>query len=417
MTAPELFGYLLLGVSVQAALVGLVAVGRHMRSYRRLKKRLSGYDGSEITPEVRAEIKSQKKVLAHGASWEGFRPLKVSRKVFENIDRSVCSFYLEPVDGDPLPKFLPGQFLTFHLDVADPQRPGAHKTLTRCYSLSDGPGKPYFRVSIKREGLGSSHFHDHVREGDVLAVKAPSGHFFLEPGDEPIVLVGGGIGITPMLSMLEASLSGGSTREIWLFYGVRHGGEQVMRERLEALAAAHPNFKLHICYSRPSPQDALGRDFRHEGRVDVTLLRLTLDFKPYEFYICGPGPLMETLVPALDTWGVPDAHIHYEAFGPATVTRTARQQAEQVEEEGFSVTFSGSGKTVAWGGGAANLLEFAERQGVRMESGCRAGGCGACQVELAAGQVIYNASPDFDPEPGSCLPCVCRPASDVTLGA
>jgi uncharacterized protein len=333
------------------------------------------------------------------------------------------------------PDFKPGQFLTFRLDVADPAA-GGRKQIVRCYSLSDRPGLDHYRVSVKRvspPGLSSGYLHDIAREGDVLAVRAPGGHFFLEPGSGPVVLVAGGIGITPMLSMLNAAVANGRAgesphasyddaplpgrgRDIWLFYGVRNSAEHVMKEHLEALAAKHPNFRLHVCYSRPLPRDTKGADYHSEGHVDIALLRLTLPLGPYQFYVCGPRPMMESLVPALRAWGVAERNIHTEAFGPASLARPAPAEAGPARAP-IRVTFSKSGKSLAWDESAECLLDFAEKNGVEVVSGCRAGSCGTCQTTIEEGEVAYLRAPDFDPDPGCCLLCVSRPARDLTLAA
>jgi ferredoxin-NADP reductase len=253
----------------------------------------------------------------------------------------------------------------------------------------------------------------------LLQVRTPAGHFYLEPGDAPVVLVGGGIGITPMLSMLHCSLAQQPEREIWLFYGVRHGREVIMRAQIEALAAAHRNFHLHFCFSDPLPEEVAGHDFQHRGRIDLGLLRLHLPLKPYHFYICGPTPMMESLVGALDDWGVPAARIHYEAFGPASVKRrTVDAEATPAEGAGeIMVSFARSGQQLMWNPEAGSLLEFAEAHGVAVESGCRAGSCGSCQTTIRAGEVAYRHAPDFDPEPGCCLLCVSTPKTNLVLEA
>jgi ferredoxin len=174
-----------------------------------------------------------------------------------------------------------------------------------------------------------------------------------------------------------------------------------------------------VCFSDPQAEDVAGRDYQHHGRVDVNLLRMQLPIKPYHFYICGPSPMMESLVPALEDWGVRDSLIHFEAFGPASIKRrnivaTAPCDARTGD---LVVTFAQSGKKLAWPTASSNLLEFAEASGVSVNSGCRAGGCGSCQTTILSGEVSYHQPPDFDPEPGTCLLCVCTPKTSLTLEA
>lgn len=431
MTTLQLFLYILLAVFAQLTLAALLAIYRHLRSYKNLQQRMAGLETdppaeaplTDMLPQVTVGKVSVGKV----GPWRGLREFKVERRVYEDADRNICSFYLKPTDAAPLPGFKPGQFLTFTLDVVDPVS-FEEKSITRCYSLSDGPGHPYYRVSIKRApsppgkpdlppGVSSNHFHDNVHEGDLLQVRAPSGHFFLPPGNSPVVLVGGGIGITPMLSMLNATLNGGSSREIWLFYGVRNSADHGMKAHFEDLALKFENFRLHVCYGAPLGTDKAGIDYQHEGFVDLALLRQQLKFQIYDFYICGPRPMMEALVPALEDWGVPDQHIHYEAFGPASITRSSRKPKVDAGEAPVTVTFSKSGKTLTWDGSADTLLDFAEQNGIAIDSGCRAGGCGTCQTKIEGGEVANIKAPDFDAEPGTCLMCVARPTHDLTLEA
>jgi hypothetical protein len=367
---------------------------------------------------------------AHAAAWLGTRDFKVTSRTFEDAALSQCSFRLQPVDGQDLPIFRPGQFLTFVLRIPGNAPAGESRSVTRCYSLSDAPDRDHYRVSIKRvpppadrpdlaPGLSSNYFHDVVKVGDVLQVKAPSGHFCIDPDPAiPTVLVAGGIGITPMMSMLEWCLYKQPERHIHLYYGLRHGGEHAFKERLEQLAHANAHFKLHIAYSRPSPEDLQGRDFQHAGHVDLDLLQRTLPLGRHRFYICGPAAMMETLVPALVEWGVPQTDVHFEAFGPASVHRaTAAGAAPLAAAIPFEVRFNGSGRTLSWQGLDPNLLDFAERHGVVVESGCRSGGCGSCETRLVRGTVTYAHRPDHDVAPGHCLLCVGRPVSDLVLEA
>jgi ferredoxin-NADP reductase len=304
---------------------------------------------------------------------------------------------------------------------------GESRNVVRCYSLSDAPRTDSYRVSIKRvpapprhpdvpPGVSSSFFHDHVREGDRLMVKAPSGHFHLT-GDQqlPIVLIGGGIGITPMLSILNAVLERGTGQAVWLFYGVRNGSEHIMKEHLQHLAERHTNFHLHVCYSAPGKDDLEGADYQHHGRIDLPLLRNTLKLAHYQFYVCGPKPMMESLVPALKDWGVDSADIHYESFGPASLEKHERPVLTTGAEGPFNITFSRSGKSLSWDPSADSLLAFAEANAIDVDSGCRAGSCGSCQTALTSGEVEYGQQPDADIEPGHCLLCIATPRGDLVL--
>lgn len=414
MTSLSLSLWIALGVAFQLAIFLGIGFWHHWKDYQSLRGRLPGFEQQED----RATKESAT------TPWPGFRTFRVNRKVFEDAAQLICSFYLVPEDQKPLPPFIPGQFLTFRLDISDAN--GHPGQVVRCYSLSDAPSPDGYRVSIKRArapankalspGLASSHFHDHIAEGDLVQVRAPAGHFHIDQSDAPVVLIGSGIGITPMLSMLNWSLAQQKEREIWLFYGVRHGRELIMRQHLEMLAAQHPNFHLHVCFSNTQADELVGRDFQHWGHIDLALLRMQLPIKPYHFYICGPSAMMESLVPALEDWGIPDARIHFETFGPASIKRNlAAASPSQEDATGIVVNFSQSGKQLPWSHSTGSLLELAEAHDVSVNSGCRAGSCGSCQTRIKSGEVSYRQPPDFDPEPGACLLCVCTPKTSLTL--
>jgi ferredoxin-NADP reductase len=135
----------------------------------------------------------------------------------------------------------------------------------------------------------------------------------------PAVLIAGGIGITPMMSMLRWCTLTQPARTVHLYYGVRHSADHSFKQVLEQLAAQHPAFHLHVVSSQPGSDDQRGRDFQHAGRVDLELLRKTLPRGRHQFYVCGPPAMTEALVPALGQWGVPQQDVHFEAFGPASV--------------------------------------------------------------------------------------------------
>lgn len=425
MTTGTLALTILAAILAQVAVMALIGFYRRRRLYRDLDGRGSRSPAPSMPT---AEDRGSTVPSSAGGTWAGFREFSVHRREFEDRGRSVCSFYLAPTDGQPLPSFRPGQFLTFRLVIEDATM-AESKTVVRCYSLSDAPRPDHYRVSIKRvpaplnhpdvpPGVSSGFFHDHVQEGDRLMVKAPSGHFHLiEDEPLPIVLVGGGIGITPMLSILNSVLEHGIGRQVWLFYGVRNGSEHVLKGHLETLADRHANFHLHVCYSAPGDDDVAGADYQHHGRVDLSLLRNTLKLARYQFYICGPKPMMESLVPALEEWGVDTADIHYESFGPATLVKHEKPEQTPGVAPTVNITFSRSGKRLTWDPTADSLLEFAETNAIDVDSGCRAGSCGSCQTVVTAGEVEYSQQPDADIEPGHCLLCIATPRCDLVLEA
>jgi len=426
MTTGSLALIIVVAILAQVVIVALVGLYRRKRQFRDQEPR-AGQPQPAAVARPDAPTISVRPSAADRA-WNGFKEFVVQRRVIEDGMASVCSFYLVPADDKPLPSFRPGQYLTFKLPIGDPGT-GQTKTVVRCYSLSDSARPDYYRVSIKRvppppdkpgvpPGLSSNYFHDHVKEGSRLLVKAPSGHFHLmEPESLPIVLVGGGIGITPMLSIINTVLASGSLRQVWLYYGVRNSTEHVMKEHLRALAAAHPNFHLHVCYSKPGAADVEGVDYEHRGHVDLPLLRSTLRLARHQFYVCGPKPMMETLLPALQEWGVDSSDIFYESFGPATLVQHEKSAPEAVTAQPITVTFSKSGKRIPWDASADSLLELAESNGVEVQSGCRAGSCGNCQTRVDTGEVEYNQQADADVEPGHCLLCITIPKGDLTLAA
>ena len=308
------------------------------------------------------------------------------------------------------------------------------RTVTRCDSLSDRPESSHYRITVKRvappaqrpelpSGASSSYLHDRVQVGDVLRIKAPAGRFFIDANsDLPVVMVAGGIGVTPMMSMLRWCLAEQSRRTVHLYYGVRRGSEQVFKQTLESLAATHPNFHLNVVQSDPAPDDVPGHDGQHVGRIDVDLLRRTLPHGRHQFYVCGPPAMMASVVPALGEWGVGAQDIHFESFGPASVpSLRAGSPLDAPPDVGavatVDVQFRRSGRTLTWSGQDGNLLDFAERRGIAVESGCRSGSCGSCEVRLVSGRVRYASPPDHEVASGCCLMGVGVPDSALVIEA
>ncbi len=411
MTSLQLSLWIFFVVAIQLAALLCYQLYRHWLGYRQLQRQLGRWQGEQERPGLPAAA----------PAWAGERELVVTAREQEDAAGTICSFYLQAENGAALPPFLPGQYLTFKLFAGGTEAPA----IVRCYSLSMAPASDSYRISVKRQdapvdqptvppGLSSHYLHQQIRPGDRLLVRAPAGHFYL-PADleAPLVLVAGGIGITPLLSMVEVSLRQRPERELWLFYGVRNGAACAFGERLQALAQQYTHFHLRRCFSRPQAGEQLGRDYEVAGHADIELLRQSLPLQPFHYFVCGSAAMMESLVPALRDWQVPESHIHYESFGPASVAAVPKQALSAP----LTVSFAESGQQLSWDGQQASLLALAEQHGIEIDYGCRAGSCGCCQTKLTAGEVEYQQAPDFDPDPGCCLLCIASPKTDITLSA
>lgn len=406
------------GLVLQVGL--LVGGGARRLLFDRKRSRL---EQERLEWEIKAARMKIQTVETEKTAWNGIRKFTVAQKVKEAED--TFSFYLEPHDRKPLPQFKPGQYLTFALSV-----PGQAKQVVRCYSLSDIGRTKHYRVTIKRclpppktehpPGIGSSFFCDAVKVGDIVDAKAPNGHFFLDMEKQrPVVLISGGIGVTPMVTMANALTEAGDPREIWFFFGARSSADHMFKPYMAEITAKNKNLHLHVCYSKPLPTDVLGRDYQHEGRVTVELFKRLLPSNNYDYFLCGPGPFMESITSDLTAWGVPDAWVHFEAFGPASVKKKTPAKAEAVQGAAaadFEITFSKSGKKAKWDGSHDSVLALAEENGVKIDAGCRAGGCGSCLIAVKSGEVEYaGARPDV--EAGSCLSCICKPKGALVIDA
>jgi uncharacterized protein len=349
-------------------------------------------------------------------AWAGERPFRVAAVVDEAVGYK--SFYLVPTDGQSLPRFEPGQYLTFSLPL-DPQR----KPIVRCYSLSDRSREDYYRVTIKlaqapqgqtlSTGQGSGYFHSKVKVGMTLGVQAPQGAFFLDPSDQvPVVLVSGGVGITPILSMASSIAHEHVPRTVYLFAGFRNSSEHPCREQLAALVK-EKEYHCDISYSQPLATDRMGYDYSHLGHVTILRLRQLLPSNNFRFYVCGPPAMMEDLVPALFKWGVPESHVHFEAFGPASVHGLQKK----VPTAPCHVEFAKSKAELAWKGEFHSLLDLAESEGMTLNSGCRAGNCGACALKIASGKIIHTKTPGVPLSVDECLTCIGVPEGDIVLEA
>ena len=256
--------------------------------------------------------------LPHGvrlrwdADAESVRELRLVEKAPESAD--VTSFVFEARDNGPLAAFEPGQHLPIEVRI-----PGMAEPVRRTYSLSSAPGDPRYRISVKREpkGLVSRHLHDALETGAIIESRKPAGDFMMTCSLCPLVLISGGVGVTPMMSILHAVAGEGGDRPVWFVHGVRDGAHHPLAREVREVAAQHANIKAHIAYSRPKAEDQVGVDFESEGRVDGALLKRLVSEPDAHYFLCGPTGFMSDIQDALEQQGVLSEHIHSETFGPA----------------------------------------------------------------------------------------------------
>ena len=359
----------------------------------------------------------------------GFRPLKVIAKVRES--RTITSFHLQPAEPGGWRHFEPGQFLVFRFP-ADNER--GH--VLRTYSVSCAPGHPgRYRISVKREaapragvpdGFSSCLLHDTVEVGDVLLADGPRGDFVLDRASaRPVLLLCGGVGLTPLVAMLHA-LAEQSDRRVVFIHACDNGEVHALGDEVRALAASRSGIEAHFVYRFPTDADRVGAR-HHEGLVTRELLQRLLPLDDYECYLCGPGPFMQAMHRCLRSLGVARERIAYEFFGPATVldaedaaapapsAPTAVAATAVAADGAVTVSFRKSGRSAAWIDGADSLLSFAEDHGLTPEFSCRAGVCGTCKSALLQGEVDYFEEPLDDPGPVQVLICCSRPKGPVVL--
>ncbi|MEV8623783.1 globin domain-containing protein [Streptomyces sp. NPDC051079] len=243
----------------------------------------------------------QEQGVAEGQVWQ---PMEVAERRTETPD--TVSLVLRHVDGRPTGGFRPGQYVSVQVTLPD----GARQI--RQYSLSAAPGRPEWRITVKRvegdpAGEVSSWLHAHAGVGGRVTVSAPFGDLVLPEGDGPLLLASAGIGSTPMLAMLDHLVTTGSQRRVTVVHADRTPGSHAHREELRRLVDALPQGSLHLWYEEPGTE-AAGR-----GRAEVSTLDLPKDVTAY---LCGPLPFMRAVRGDLLARGIAPAAVHYEVFGP-----------------------------------------------------------------------------------------------------
>jgi ferredoxin-NADP reductase len=337
----------------------------------------------------------------HGnARPSGFIPLPVLAVLPETAD--ITTFRLARPDTFA---FNAGQFIAVRVRVDG-------QSFVRCYSISSAPhATGYLEISVKRQGLVSGALHATLRPGASLFVKAPNGAFVYPAADDrPLVLVAGGVGITPLMSMLRHAVQADPGRPVTLLYGVHTEHDIAFRDELVSIGLRHPQVRVHVAASV-----ACDRPEIYPGRIDGQLIRATVpDPRGSIFCMCGPDALLQSVKSMLTSAGVPPAQIRYEIFQP-TVAASATPRVD-AHARAYAITCSQSGKKMR-GAAGQTLLEAAESNGVEIPTLCRAGVCGTCRTRVTDGDVDCGSTTlDADDRRGGyVLACVATPLGDCTV--
>lgn len=307
--------------------------------------------------------------------------------------------------------FVAGQFITVTVSVNG-------RTHVRCYSISSAPeATGYLEISVRRQGLVSSLLHDSIRPGASLVVKAPAGSFvYPERDSRPMVLVAGGVGITPVMSMLRHAVVAEPARPVTLLYSVREPSEIAFADELSLIGRRHPQVRVVVTVTGPTVHDVFRR-----GRIDGDLIRETVpDPTGAVFLMCGPVPMLEAVRHTLAAMGLPCEHVRSEAFEAAAAMGATVPGGQCLAGAGVDarLTLARSGQVVPVRAGET-LLEAAENGGADIPSLCRSGVCGTCRTRLVAGRATCSSSalPESDQTGGFVLPCVAWAESDCELEA
>jgi ferredoxin-NADP reductase len=350
------------------------------------------------------------------AFWSG--ELAIARIFDETPD--VKTFRFVSPDGGPLPfTHVAGQYLNLSLTI-DGRR------VARSYTIASSPTRnAYCEISVKRAkgGYASHHLHDTWREGDRIKVSAPAGKFvFAGHEGDRVVLIAGGIGITPMMAVVRSLTDRGWRGDIYLLFSVRLVTDIVFREEIAYLQSRFANLHVRIVVSRDpeTPWDGLRGQITREVIADF-VPRLTRG----PVLLCGPAPMMTAMREILVGMGVPDADVWQEAFisPPAAPANDAAEDAaaDEALPDGAlaTVSFTRSGK-VASCGSDQSLLEVAEDIGVDLPYECRSGVCGQCKTRLLSGRVrmdVQDALSAADRANGFILACQAHVLGDVEVDA
>ncbi len=348
--------------------------------------------------------------------WSG--KLKVARIFQETSDVKTFRFVSEENDSIPF-TYLPGQFLTLSVVVGG-------KVVKRSYTIASSPTQRFYcEITVKcdPQGTVSRYLHEQINEGDSIYISAPMGKFtFSGTESDSIVLIGGGVGITPLMSVVRYLTDSCWGKDIYMLYSCRTSADFIFREELENLQKRNQN--LHVIATMTRAEGTvwmglkghLNRDVMSGSVPDITIRRV---------HLCGPPPMMAAINSALKELHVPDNQIKTEAFGPAKKPVQAAKPDQkssafaQVKPSGVNIQFQKSEKSASMGDDET-ILDAAERLGIEIDNSCRSGSCGSCKVKLLSGDVVMECEDGLEADEkaqGMVLACQAIAKNNVTVDA
>ena len=355
---------------------------------------------------------------AHPAA-PGFRPLAVTAIDQESTD--VLSLTMQSADGQPLPTAMPGQYVVVRL------RPVAGgPPLFRSYSLSGPASTERYRISVKVEpnGIAGTYLREHLRVRDMLEISSPGGSFILQSSSRPVVLLSAGIGVTPVLAMLNALSAAHSTQQVLWLHAARDGEHHPFVAEVHRLMSELAHSRSYVCYSKPGSHDEIGKNFNVAGHLSRSAFDEVYLPGDADIYLCGPNRFMADMKATLLTLGIRPEQIHVEIFNgsesmtPGVVSTSTRAPHLPAGDAntGPLVSFARSGIAVHWNASAyQSILELAEACDVPVRWSCRAGVCHNCESGLVSGSVVYQPEPLDAPADGNLLVCCSQPAGDIAI--
>jgi ferredoxin-NADP reductase/predicted pyridoxine 5'-phosphate oxidase superfamily flavin-nucleotide-binding protein len=393
-----------------------ITQGFWLKNVLPLRWKLIEYSANTLLTGTWQEAEKFKQAQKQKESWLDYQVVKIERE-----SSVIKSFYLQP-KGHQIAPFKAGQFLTIKEDINN-------KQYIRTYTISSAPYDDFLRLSIKQEqsddvnqadGVFSNYMHEKIKVGDVIKAKAPRGDFTFDAQQaRPAVLIAGGIGITPLISMARHALieriKTRSMRNITMLLAAKNVQQRAFFDEINQLVKqSDGHINAYWALSEIDKNLKPGKDFHQSGRISKALIQAVLALDDYEFYICGPNSFMQNMYDILQELGVNDQRIYAEAFGPAALKRVQPENMIEVKVEPIAeqaiIEFTDSAVEQAWNAQEANLLEFAESHGFEPEFSCRSGQCGACKTTLISGEVVYQIKPSAEIKDNEVLLCCAKPA-------